>query len=353
MRRNSVKEAKKRRPDAWSAVTAPRFGGRTALRLVGMSIVVFCSITACTSETEVLGGSGTIEAREIIVSAQTAGEVVAIGVAEGERVEAGDLLLEIDATDLELQARQLEHRLDAARLKLDLLQEGARSEDIRQARAHVREAEEVFALAEKTYQRTQSLYDAGSTSTSEMDRAETNYRQTAARLELAQAQLDLVLDASRPQEVRIGEANVAEIEAAIEQVHTRIRRASVVAPIDGTVITVVRDFGEYVGPGTPLLQIADLQTVHLTVYVPEPRLREVQIGQEAIITVDGSAEEFQGTVSRVAEEAEFTPKNVQTADARAQLVYAIEITIANPNGIFKIGMPAEARFIGGEVEDDR
>lgn len=313
--------------------------------IVGAAVLlVSFSTIGCAVETESLAGSGTFEAREIVVSAQTAGEIVTVAVSEGERVRRGDLLIAIDPTDLELQARQLEYRLEAARLRLSLLREGARTEDVRQAQARLREAEEALALAEKTFQRTRNLYDAGSTPTSEMDRAETTYRQAAARVEMAQAQLDLVMDASRPQEVRIAEANVGEIEATVDQIVTKINRATVTAPIDGTVVTLARDYGEYVGPGTPLLQIADLSSVYLTIYVPEPRLGEVTIGQNATIIVDGRDEEYQGTVSRIAEEAEFTPKNVHTADARAQLVYAVEISAENPDGVFKIGMPGEARF---------
>jgi multidrug resistance efflux pump len=147
----------------------------------------------------------------------------------------------------------------------------------------------------------------------------------------------------RPKEVEAMEAQIEEAEVGVERVKRQIEDASIKAPASGTVVTAAREAGEYVNPGTPLFTLADLSEVYLTIYVSEPKLGHISLGQEAEISVDGMpGRVFSGTVSRIAEEAEFTPKNVQTQDARAELVYEVEITIDNSQGVFKIGMPADA-----------
>lgn len=310
----------------------------------GLALLGLFGVIGCTDDPQTFGGSGIFEARDIVISANSTGAVTEMTVREGDRVVAGEKLAEIDTTDLDFQLQQIEHRLEVARFRLDLLNEGARTEDVRQARAQLIEAQETRELAEKTYHRMQSLYAAGSTPTSEIDQVETAYRRALAQEERAQAHLDRTQDATRPQELGIAESTVAEIEAAAAQIRARIQDATIVAPFSGTVLTLVREQGEYVGPGTPLVRLADLSTVCLTVYIPEPKLSYVQLGQGATISVDGRDETFHGVVSQIAEEAEFTPKNVQTADARAQLVYAVQIRVDNGEGIFKIGMPGSAQF---------
>jgi HlyD family secretion protein len=132
----------------------------------------------------------------------------------------------------------------------------------------------------------------------------------------------------------------------VERIRRRLSDTVITAPRSGTVTTRAREAGEYVAPGTAIFTIADLSTVFLTIYIPEPMLGNIAVGLDAEVTVDGMEERtFRGRVSRIAEEAEFTPKNVQTAEARAQLVYAVGITIDNSEEVFKIGMPADARIL--------
>ncbi len=113
------------------------------------------------------------------------------------------------------------------------------------------------------------------------------------------------------------------------------------APMDGVVTTRSREEGEYVGPGTPLVTISRLDEVWLSVYLPEDRLGRIKLGQIGRVKLDGDDTLYDGKVTFVSPEAEFTPKNVQTPDERAKLVYRVKITLPNPDGIFKPGMPAD------------
>ena len=115
----------------------------------------------------------------------------------------------------------------------------------------------------------------------------------------------------------------------------------VTAPMDGVVTTKSREEGEVISVGTPVVQLSRLDEVWLSVYVPESHLARVKLGQPARVKVDGDKRFFEGLVTFISPEAEFTPRNVQTPDERAKLVYRVKITLKNPEGIFKPGMPAD------------
>ena len=323
--------------------TAPRTGISPRLSLG--AVVVTAALVGCSRGPVALQGSGTVEADEIAIAARTQGEVLEIMVREGDRVSADQELARLDDEDLQLQLEQARQRRAAAVAQRDLLTAGARPEDIRQAEAGLAEAREALRLAERNYERIRNLHEAGSSTPSELDRVETQYHQAQTRVDAAEAQLARVRDLPRDQEIEAARAQVAEADAAVARIQRQVREAVIRAPRDGTVIERLHQAGEFVAPGTPLFILADLSTVTLTVYVPEPRLAEVELGAAVTVRADGVTDRtFSGRVAGIAEEAEFTPRNVQTADARAQLVYAVDVEIDNPDGVFKIGMPAEAVF---------
>jgi HlyD family secretion protein len=319
----------------------------TGLRHLAITILpLLILLSACGSPAPGVRGSGTVEATEITVAARTSGELLEVRFKEGEQVKRGDVLAEIEAEDIRLQINQQEQRLEQARAQLDILLSGAREEDVRQAEARLAQVRQAFELARTSYKRVQRLYKGGSATSSELDKAETEYEQARARVSSAEAQLDKLTGEARPEEIRAARAKVAEAQAGLQRLKRHLEDATITAPRSGTLTTVARESGEYVSPGTPLFTIADLTEVYLTIFIPEPQLGKVRLGQEAKISVDGMPERgFTGRVSKIAQEAEFTPKNVQTQEARSQLVFAVEISINNPQGIFKIGMPADARLL--------
>ena len=318
---------------------------RPTLALSG--ILVGIALIGCGSDEAAIFGSGTIEATDVIISAEVPGRVVEVSADEGRRVEAGSVLVRLNPQDYQLELQQGRQRLLAAEAELTMLIEGAREEDLLQARAEVRRAQEALELARRTFERIQRLYESGSATTSDRDNAETTYRQAQAGLQGAEAAYQRLL-AARPEEVQRGQARVEEARLAVSRFENRLEDTTVETSRDGTVITRFVEEGEYVGPGAPLVRLADLSTVYLTIYVPGPLLSRITLDQQARRFVDGLAEEeFTGRVRRIADEAEFTPRNAQTAEERAQLVYAVEIEAANPDGVFKIGMPADA-YLDGE-----
>lgn len=318
---------------------------RTAILMLLAALFAFSS---CSEERPGIRGSGTVEATEITIASRMQGELLSVPVKEGQRVEADTLLARIDAEDLRLQLEQRRQQLRRLKARLELLREGAQPEEIRGARARLEETRHALELARSSLERIRKLYEGGSATPSDLDKAKADFAQAESRVEAAAAQLQKLESLPRPREVEAMEAQLAEAQAGVKRLERRLEDAELRAPRSGTITTVAREEGEYLTPGTPLFTLADLSQVYLTIFVPEPQLGRISLGQQAEISVDGMPERsFTGEVSRIAEEAEFTPKNVQTQEARAQLVYAVEIRIENSEGVFKIGMPADASISPG------
>lgn len=331
----------RRRP----ARTAARAIAPVPAIAIATAIGALFVLTGCTPENGITRGSGTIEATVVTVSARTTGTILELAAEEGTSVAAGDLLARLDTTAMELELAQAQHNVAVLEAQLALLLAGAREEDLRQARATVDQAQESLDLALRSLERTEQLHAGGSATSSELDRVRTEYEMARSRLTGAQAALDRLVAYARPEELRAAEARLAGARATVDRIQNRIDDATLRSPIDGVILTRVHEPGEFVAPGSPLCTVADLSVVTLTVYIPEPALASVRLNETARVTVDGVSDRaFTGRVSWIADRAEFTPKNVQTAEARSRLVYAVEITLDNREGIFKIGMPADAEF---------
>lgn len=182
---------------------------------------------------------------------------------------------------------------------------------------------------------------------SQADAAGAAHALASAAVDVAQANLALVQEGVPDEPIAAAQAAVDQAAAAIRALLARKAQARVISPGAGTVTSIVRRAGEVAAAGAPIVRIADLSEVTLTLYVPETQIGQVAVGDAARIAVDSlPARAITGTVTHVADQAEFTPKNVQTRDARANLVFAVKVAVANPDGALKPGMPADATFCG-------
>lgn len=172
---------------------------------------------------------------------------------------------------------------------------------------------------------------------------------TAAARQVDAAEAQAAAAQARVQGAMAGrEAASAQVEAAragLEVVDAQLGRLALAAPVAGTVITRTIEPGEVVSPGAALLELADLEHLTLTVYVPEDRYGQVALGEQVTVTVDSfPGQAFGGTVSRIADQAEFTPRNVQTVEGRASTVFAVDLALDPSDGRLKPGMPADVAF---------
>jgi HlyD family secretion protein len=312
--------------------------GMTAI----LSVLFFSSCRKEEGPTTV-SASGTIEVIEVTVSAKTSGQVDRLLVDEGSQVKSGDILAVVDSASLQIQLEQAEGGVGFAEAQLELLLKGARIEDIRQAEAALKQAEANLKLARENRDRIHVLFEKAAATPQQNDDAETRLAVAVAQHGAAQQALEKLIKFARPEDIKSAQARLDQAVAARDLLKKTISDATIVSPQSGIVTTKITEQGEYVGPGTPLVTIADLSRVHLNIYITETELGKVRLGQEAEVTIDSyPGRVFTGRVIFISPEAEFTPKNVQTKEERVKLVYRVKVEIPNPENILKPGMPADA-----------
>jgi multidrug resistance efflux pump len=413
-------------------------------------------------EAEGLVASGFIEADEASVMTELGGRIVALHADEGEQVEKGDVLAELDASFVRAQIEMAEAELAVAEAMLAQVKAGVREETLDRARSVVKQAEVAQESARIAWQDAQAMLDNpqdleiaiaaaraqlgvleqqvrqaeamansaqvgrdladeavqmledldGSTVRipiapgvvikrkvrlpvdalptarneqamttyqsweawtgldqaeaaregaeaylaelrqqmanplvleAQVNATEAQYKVATAAVGVAQAQVDGLQIGATPEQVTAAEAQVEIARTALEALEVQLEKLTLDAPITGLVLARPVHVGEVALPGAPLMTLADLEHVTLTIYVPEDQLGKVQIGQQVSVTVDAYPDRtFGGTVTFVASEAEFTPKNVQTREERVNMVFAVKVELPNPDQGLKPGMPADA-----------
>jgi HlyD family secretion protein len=300
--------------------------------------------------------SGSVEATEVQVSAQVGGRLLELLVAEGDRVTVGQTIARLDTTDTQLALRRATADRDQAAAQLGLLEAGSRQEDIRQSEAQVKAAEadvegarDDLSAAETDLVRFETLLKSNSGSQKQRDDAAARRDLSRARLGAAQERLKAAQEAkvrldrgARPQEIAAARARVAAGDAQVASIEQNIKDATVVAPVAGLVTQKLADAGEILAPRTPIVNVVDLDHAWANIYIDEPLIPRIRVGQPATIHTDAGGPGLKGTVTFVSPKAEFTPRNVQTAEERSKLVYRIKVSVDNTQGVLKQGMPVEA-----------
>lgn len=286
-------------------------------------------------------GSGTIECTQVQVAPQVGGRLAQLPPQEGDALKKGGLVARIDPADYELKRAESAAALAQAQAQLDLLLAGSREEDVQRARDQVRETEVAVRAAAADLERIAQVFKQNSATQKQMDDAQAAADRAASLKAQAGQNLTRLINGSRKEELKVAQTAVDLAKARLAQAEKAVADCQVFAPMDGVVTVRSREEGEMVNPGSTLVTLSRLDEVWLAIYVPEPRLVKVKVGQKAWVKADGMKQPIEGKVTFISPEAEFTPKNVQTPDERAKLVYRVKITLANPNHVFKPGMPAD------------
>ena len=305
---------------------------------------------ACSHASTAIEASGTIEGTSVQVSSKSSGEILHLDASDGTRVKRGDLLAVIDHSALDIQLGQAGSGVDLARAQLDLLTNGARGEDLAQAKEALNQANETLRSAQEDFQRMESLLRSGAATKKQRDDAQTRTTNASAQANAADQALKKLQNFARPEDVKAALARVDQAVYAVRLVQKSIQDSTVRAPVDGIVTERLVEEGELAAPGAGLFVITNLDKVKLTIYVPETDLGNIRLGEQAMISIDSTpGASYPGTVTYISPVAEFTPRDIQTKDERVKLVYAVRIEIANPSGVFKAGMPADAALqrVGG------
>lgn len=311
-------------------------------------LILVIMITVCSRRNNglVIEGTGTVEATKVDISAAVAGEIKSIFIEEGDKVQLGDTLILIDDTDYRLQNNLVKASLDAASAGLKLLLAGSRVEDVQQAQENVKATKAAFDKAEANYTRIKDLLEKGSATKSLFDEAQAGYDMTKANYQASQKVLEKLVKGARSQEIEIAQSNKSQAEANLEITRKKISDCVILSPTNGTVTNKLVEEGERVAPNGMLVTITKTDSMWITIYVGEKYIGKVRVGQKAEISIDSEPDRiFNGEVKYIAEEAEFTPKNIQTKDEREKLVFGVKIKIDNKEGVLKSGIPADAVIV--------
>ncbi len=287
--------------------------------------------------------SGNIEVTTVGVGFKIAGHVYQRLVDEGDIIKKGQMVAKLETADLELDAANANAQLLEAKAALNQLTNGSRPQDVAAARAALHSAEADKQNAAVEYQRMEHLFVQNIVAMQERDRSRTAYLMANARAEQAKQQLGLVVEGPRREEIDLAAARVEQAKQVLKLAQTRLTYAQISAPSEGVVLSKNIEAGEYVSPGTPVISIGDLDHVWLKAYIAETDLGRVKLGQKVTVTTDTYPNKvYNGNISFIASEAEFTPKSIQTAEERVKLVYRVKINIENIARELKPGMPADA-----------
>lgn len=268
---------------------------------------------------------GNFEAEETVVAAETAGQLQEFLPIEGQALTAKSRVGQVDTIQLSLERDQLvAQRAGIADHRTEVTQQ-------------IRTLEVQLEIAKRSKERTDRLFA----------------QQAATAVQRDQQERDVRVLTEQIAGTRVGIARVASDLAALDvrvaAVNDRLRRATIVSPIGGTVLATYVRTGEFIQPGQQLYRVANLDTLTLRAYVTGAQLAQFKIGQSVQVHVDGADKtlrNYTGTVTWVSSRAEFTPTPVQTRDDRGDLVYAVKVRVANPDGALKIGMPGDVSLNG-------
>jgi HlyD family secretion protein len=289
---------------------------------------------------------GTIDANEVELGFQVSGRIAELLVDEGAAVKAGETLATLDARDYELQLRRARAEAEAAKMALAALRAGTREQELRVAETALIKAEAELRFAESEVDRLMQLISKKLASQERLDRAEMEKEVAQAGVDQAVEQLQLAREGPRGEDVARAAAEYEARRAEVELARQRLTYAELTSPLAGVVSVRLGERGEVVTTGQAVLKVAELARPWVRAYLKETDLARVALGQDAEVRADGLPDKiFNGKLSFIAPEAEFTPKTVETRALRVDLVYRIKIDVPNPEGILKIGMPVDAKLM--------
>lgn len=316
----------------------------TLLTLAFSLVLVACGAGSTTENQFQL--SGFIEGRTYSLASPTGGRVETVLVSQGDAVTSGQALLQLDTSQLNFARQQAEAAVDAAKAHYNGLVAHPSPETIAGAEAKLAGAQAALASAQAALELLEASYRPFTPPDAELHPAENAIEVARAGVQLAEAGLEQTRAGALDGEIAIAQAEWDEALAAHKLIELQIEQLTLFAPVDGVVSQILVKLGEIAPPGAPLIEVTTSQNLYLTVYVPVITLAEIDLGDEAIIAVDSYPDEsFTGVVAHIADQAQFTPTNVQTREERVKLVFAVEVQVKDPGGKLKPGIPADITLL--------
>ena len=303
-------------------------------------------MTSKTAPANQLTLSGNIEAHESLVSFKVAGRITELPVEEGQQVQQGALLAQLEDADYKQRVRMDEAGVRVRESDLALTLAGTREQEVKAAQQAMVDAQADLEQKKLDSDRAQRLFAKDEVTAQERDLAATAVKRAEANFKASQQRYNEAVEGSRKEEIAIARANLNQASANLGLSQVNLDYTILRAPSAGVITVRQAELGEVVAPGSPVVTLADLDHIWLRAYIAETDLGRIHWGQEATVTTDTyPGKQYHGRISFISSNAEFTPKSVQTNKERVTLVYRIKIDIDNLNHELKPGMPADAHIV--------
>lgn len=284
------------------------------------------SIISCRNNKNEYDASGSFEAQEIIISAESTGVIRQFEIEEGQELTKGQVIGYIDTTQLRLKKKQLESQISA------ILSRNP------QAKVQIAALELQLKQANRELSRVENLNKAGAATQKQLDDASSQVTILESQLEALKSSLSVTISSLS--------AETTPVKMQIAQLEDQIAKSRLTSPVSGTVLLKYANENEMAVAGKPLYKIADVSSLILRVYITGDQLPLIKLNQQVKVMVDNGSKtykEYSGVIEWISSKSEFTPKTIQTKDERANLVYAVKIRVPN-DGYLKIGMYGEIKF---------
>lgn len=304
------------------------------------ALVAASVFAGCSSKDDDYDASGVFETTETIVSAKGTGEIMSLKAEEGQSVEKGQELGYIDMTQLSLKRRQLE----AGKEQVNASKTATDSRILDQDR-QVASISQQIANQRRELLRFQGLLNDGAATRKQVDDIEYQISVLEKQLSATREQIDASNRSFREQGAGLA-AQGCGIDAQTAQVDDQIKNSVITSPVSGIILAKYAEQGEYAVPGKALFKVADVKNMKLRAYITADQLTGIKIGQKAKVYSDAGKTDrkaYDGVITWISDKAEFTPKTIQTRDERANLVYAVKISVEN-DGLIKRGMYGDVKF---------
>lgn len=297
------------------------------------------------SDTSTITLSGTVDAREVDLSFQAGGRIKQLNTDEGQKVQAQQVVAELDARDYDLARERAHAQAVSAHKALAALKAGSRKQDIRAAEAALAEAEANLHLANLEAARISNLVAKHFATQEQFDTVKAQTAVAAAKVETARQQLSLLREGPRKEDIERAAAEQNAAQAAMKTAEQQLSYVKLVNQVTGVISVRLAEAGQVVAAGQPIFRVAELDRPWVRAYLSETDLPRVKLGQPAEVRVDGLPDKvFSGRLSFISPAAEFTPKTVETRALRVDLVYRVKVEVDNAQGQLKIGMPADVKL---------
>jgi HlyD family secretion protein len=288
--------------------------------------------------------SGTVEARTMDIGSRVGGRVQEVLAREGSSVDAGQPLVVLEPGDLPAQRLQAQGQLEQAEAGLEKVASKSvptqRRAEIEGAQARLQAEEIALEKAKLDNERMEKLFAAGAATVADRDNASITFRNTTAQVTALKAQVDQLLHGT-PQDVKTAQGQVDAARGRLQQIEVNIDELTIRAPRASKVESLDLRPGDILGPNATAAKLLEPGELYLRIYVPETQLGHIRLGQEVPIYVDSFPDKaFQGVVEYIAHEGEYTPRNLQTADERADQVFASRVRLLTGMDVLRAGMAA-------------